>query len=230
MGKDTWASFLCGTAIHCWITKHISLAPWEQRLSFISIKLAKAPFLLTALFSILSLHWTLPVCLLHFQVLWPLVTCEGQRQTWESLRHLPFMADFSFQAFICISLLSIYLHNIWQSLEHLVNPKRLFTHRFQHGQSQPSHKTNQREGCISGAFLTSTSHALSPSNGYRHVKHVKAAQEDLTARLPMERAILVPSSFLLGILILHRHTLLMLQERSPSLHPRELLLAKSGCI
>lgn len=98
------------------------------------------------------------VCLLHFQVLWPLATCEGQRLTCDLLPHLPFTA-------LC-------LHSeYWQSLEHLVNPERLLTHSFQHGQSQPSPKTNQREGCGSGAFLTPTSHALSPSNGYRHVKH-----------------------------------------------------------
>lgn len=69
------------------------------------------------------------------------------------LTHLPFMADFSFQA-SSVSHYSVYLHDIRQSLEHLVNPKRLFTHEFQHGQSQPSHKTNQREGWGSGAFLT----------------------------------------------------------------------------
>lgn len=229
-GKDTWASFLRSTTIHCWITKHISLAPWEQRLSFISIKLAKAPFPLMVLFGILSLHWTLPVCLLHFQVLWPLVTREGQRPTWEP--DTPSVhGRFLLSAIICISLLSISFIISGRVLQHLVNPKRLFTHRFQHGPSQPSHKTNQREGCVPGAFLTPTSHTLSPSNGYRHVKHVIMVRKQhkrtyVTARLPMERAILVPSSFLLGMLILHRHTLLMVQERSPSLHPRELLLAK----
>lgn len=89
MGKDTWASFLRGTAIHCWVTKHISLAPLEQRLSFISIKLVKAPLPLKVLFGILFLHSILPVCLLHFQVLWPLETCESQRQTetsWHTFR------------------------------------------------------------------------------------------------------------------------------------------------
>lgn len=127
------------------------------------------------------------------------------------LTHLPFMADFSFQA-SSVSHYSVYLHDIRQSLEHLVNPKRLFTHEFQHGQSQPSHKTNQREGWGSGAFLTPTTHALGPSNGYRHVKHVITVKKQhkrtyVTARLPTERAILVPSSFLLGILILpHRNS------------------------
>jgi hypothetical protein len=152
-----------------------------------------------------------PVCLASFQVLWPLVTHEGQMWIWGLLTQLPWKVDFSFYASLAFKY-SVSFCNIWQNVEHLVDSKETL-----YSQSSTWPVTarlqcqhfSQRKGCILGVisrlyFTSSLCSAItmvlgmsSMFNGWESSKWTL-----FYSQAAGERAIPVPSSFLLGILTL----------------------------